>query len=302
MSAVEQLESRAGPTDLSKSERARTFLVDGLPDTALFDAQLQAQAPLGGVYPGGNSQVPFPLICDRYEVRRLGGTQFSLVDAIYSNDRRGRLNPAPDRTRPTYTTWEISYQKTQVDFPSILRYPLLVPGADVPAANTPTLDAKLHKISETLLVVHYSAVLQGLARPSIDLIHAQDNKIHKMPDNRIWLFSAGDIRQTEKSAWEVTYTWVRDTGTVTPGNYLNGPYQSFINLGNGRSLYSPGESLDLWVNIDPTVAIDPTASYVRSPFHVITYTIQGDMTPLFYQFMPYGYQPLGWQNLPGFNP
>jgi hypothetical protein len=305
MSAFElMVGSREGATDSSKDERRRLFRVDvGNPDSALFDAGLPA---LGTVYPTPPGHDPnpfFPLILDRYEVQQMGDGQNTVVTCIYTNDRRGRINPAPDRTKPAFTTWEITYQKTQIDFPSLLRYPLLVPGADVPATDTPTLDPKVHKITETLMVVNYSTVLQFVSRDQINAVQLQNNRIHRMPDNRIWLFTAGDIRQTEKAAWEVTYTWTRDTGTTLFPNYLGGEYQDFIDLGGGRELWSPTIlSVDEWSRIDAGVLNDPTAVYLRSPFHVITYVVTSDLEPQFYNFLPYRYDANGWQSLPGFRP
>lgn len=312
---IEQHVGRGGSSDSSKSERVRRFLVTGQPDTVLFDPELPQ---LGSVYPGGNPNVPFPLTLDRYDVSPVGDNVHSWVDCIYTNARSGRLDPSADRTKPGFATWEFTFQQHQVDFPSLLKYPLLVPGADIPAANTPALDAKIHKVTETMTVATYSAVLQGVSRAQIDLIRAQDNNIHKMPDGRIWLFSAGDLRQTEKSAWEVTYTWGLDVGTPEPPSYINPNdpnrpgtiYQWIVDLDGDASgipanqrrfLYSPTPREDMWQYIDASIAIQ-AGLLVRSPFHVIKYEVPSSMVPRFFQHCPYRYSPDGWQGLPGFNP
>lgn len=127
--AVELFDSyRLGASDGAKDERTRRFLVDFEPDQALNDPSLP---PFHSAYPAGNPAAPFPLLLDRYnivEVVKSPDHVRCIVEAVYTNDRRGRLAPSPDRTRPGYSSWEATYQDTQISFPTLIRYTLRVPG------------------------------------------------------------------------------------------------------------------------------------------------------------------------------
>lgn len=292
--------SRVGDTDSSKDYRVRRFLVDTPnPDMALTDGDLP---PMHSVYPAGNPNIPFPLIVDRYSVDEVGLPTHTVVVAHYTNDRRGRLNPLADRTRPTFDTLEYDTTDTTVDFYEILVYLLRVPGAAVLEANTPTTDVKTYKISESLDVITHSVSLSPFRLDAARTIGTQKNRIHKMPNGEIWLFKGGVIRQTEKSAWEVTYTWVFDKGTPEPTTFdthVAGTYTGVMSLGPNRTLYTPPPRLNAWPNLlDPTLPVD-LGVYIRSPYHIVKYWLPETFVPHFFEHCPYKYDPLGWQRLPG---
>jgi hypothetical protein len=305
----EQFKSRDGSGDPVKGERYRRFYVPLPPDTAHTWPELpQSGDPFPGQPPG---QI-FTIRMDRYDVAP-ADDGMSIVTAVYTNDRSGRLNPAPDRTEPSFKSWSMDFQEAAADYPTVMTYPLRIPGETGSGGPGRTADTTIYKIGEQLIVWERSIVLTNVTSDELRRIGAQNNKIHKIGD-RAYRFKAGRIHQTERTAWETVYTWIEDPGTPPPkgilgaftypanGGFSQGvpSYAGPVSVGpvtDERRIYVPPKTANqLLLQI---AGLSDTREYVRSPFHQIGFELTKDMIPQFWQHCPYDIEANGWQNLPG---
>lgn len=306
MPAYEVLDnSRGGPTDGSKSRRTRKFFVPAPPDTALLDPLVPQR---GSVYPGALPNQPFPLILDSYNVDPIGDADNqTFVTCIYTNDRSGRLNPAPDTTHPNFASDSINFQDTVAELPTIYRYRLKIPGAAQFEVDTPTAEEKGYKVEEVLTVRQYRVSLNPFNYKTISVLRAASGKLHMASDGSWWRFKVGRCQQTEKSAWETEYTWTNDSGTPAimginttsdPTEPGSPPYRPVGDPGDGVRWYFPPYGPNLMNGFGGNTA-DPKL-YTRSPWHILTYVLTKNMVPQWSQFCPYdASQPNGWKTLPG---
>jgi hypothetical protein len=295
----EQFKSRDGSGDPVKGERYRRFYVPLPPDTAHTWPELpQSGDPFPGQPPG---QI-FTIRMDRYDVAP-ADDGMSIVTAVYTNDRSGRLNPSPDRTEPAFKSWSMDFQESVIDFPTVLTYPLKIPGETGPAGQGRTADTTIYKISEQVIVWERAVVLSNVTFDELRRIGAQNNKIHKIGD-RAYRFKAGRLHQTERTAWETVYTWIEDAGTLAPLGILG----SFTYPANGGpvTVGPPADERQIYVPprltnqlLQQITGLADTRQYVRSPFHQIGFELTTGMVPQFWQHCPYEVEANGWQQLPG---
>ena len=294
--------SREGSSESAGDTRIRRFFVSAPTDAALFDPIIPT---LGSTYPGGNPNTPdiFKLKVDSYNVRKTGDGSVSEVDVLYSSNRSLRQLHKPDRTHTQFKAWEVSYQDTAIDLVTVYSYPLRVPG--VAAQTARGFENIVYKVEETRTVWERHISLTNISHADVATIGRQNNKIHYI-NGRLYRFKAGNFRQTEKAAWEGSYTWIEDTGTPVPFEIAGLPYPTGypakINIGPvsaERSLYLPPVTGNRWL---VQVGINDTNDYIRSPYHTITYHIDEDFVPLHVETTAYTLSEnggLGWQTLPG---
>ncbi len=296
------LQTRTGSSDFSKEQRTQRFYVDRIPDDALNDPQLP---PLGTAYPAGNPNTLFPMRLERYDVSVVPETGMSYVDCVYSSDRSARIRPVPDKTRPGYQGIETDFQDTSSDLPSILTFPLKIPGLNIIESETPGVEAKVYKIAETLTIHQVTVPISAPTTQQMAAIGIQNNRLHKFSNGRVYRYKAGSVKQSETSTWEASHTWIEDLGTPFPtGMFL--PFSSVNTQARYRYIgpptdkriwYFPQETINLLKFIDPLIN-DPLL-YVRSPYHVVTYALWENLEPEFTQYCPLRYDANGWQSLPG---
>jgi hypothetical protein len=301
----EKFKSRDGSGDPVKGERYRRFYVPLPPDTAHTWPELPQP---GDPFPGQPPGQIFAIRMDRYDVEP-EDDGMTIVTCVYTNDRSGRLNPSPDRTEPNFRSWSMDFQESVVNFPTVITYPLKIPGETGGGANGRTADTTIYTIPEQLIVWERSVVLSNITFDEVRRIGAQNNKIHKIGD-RAYRFKAGRCHQTERTAWETTYTWIEDPGTPPPlgllgafsypGNGGGNQYAGPVPVGNPideRNIYVPPKLGNLLAQ--QIAGLNDPRQYVRSPFHQIGFELTKDMVPQFWQHCPYEVEANGWQSLPG---
>lgn len=182
-------------------------------------------------------------------------------------------------------------------------YPLKVPGESGNQILTRAGDTIIYKIDETRVIYEISVVLQGMQNANnFALIGAQNNKLHLIR-GKMYRFKAGEIRQTEKTAWETTYTWTEDTGTRAPSGFGTGSaYQSILQIPpieDERTVYLPPAGPNKLLAYGINGFNDPIADYVRSPYHTISFYMNTAMVPQWFQVMGCTVDANGWTTLPG---
>lgn len=292
------LKTRGGATDPVKGKRVRVFYVDRAPDSALTDPELPQP---NSIYPTQGPGTLFPLKLDSYdwEVAENGNTY---VYCNYSNDRTGRLSPHPDTTHPDFKGWDIDEQDTSIDWPTLVRYRLKVPGESGGTAYTPAVDPTIYKIAESLTIFSRRVVLTNVTAVDLAKIRAQNGHLHKLPDGNVYRFKSGRATQTEVNAYETSYTFISDPGTPAPGHWRGAAYPEsgvipIPPAAEEREFYGPPVEQNNLIYLDPT--LNDGKRYTRSPFHIIDYVLDKDFKPIWHQFCPYTYEPNGWQQLPG---
>lgn len=299
---TELKDTRDGSTDLAKDERRRRFYVGVPPDAALFQAELPT---LGSDYPAGQATAN-PLSLDRFDVSDFGDGN-SLVVAHYTADRSARIVAKPDSTHPDFKSWSSTWQETTSDYPTVMTFPMKVPGqpAFTGARGAETIT---YKIEETRIIYERRMVLTRVQAEEIDKISNQNGKLHKIK-GKLYRFKASDLHQTEKTAWEVMYSYTFDGGTRQPAGYTYGrtgvqplgpvdrPYFHVGPPADERTLYIPPWGGNACYNIEP--GLNYPGLFVRDPFHVLTFVLRKDIIPDWFAVCPYAYEPEGWRQLPG---
>jgi len=293
---LQGVKSHGGSTDGSKAQIVLRYHVDSLPPGALSDITLP---PIGTPYPLLPPDPFFPMLADRYDWEPVGDNKSTWVDVVYSNDRSGRLAPHPDKTRPGFQSASVDFQDTLGEFPAVLTYPAKVPGTNGTTARFG--DTTIYKPEETRVVYEINVVLQGFQNANqFAVIGQQNGRLHKI-QGRYYRFKAGRITQTEKTAWETTYTWTEDTGTPPPLGFTpGGAYVATIPIGpsaDERTLFLPPAGQNKLKEYDAT--LNDNAIYVRSPYHFVSFYMTNAMQPVWYQILQHRLDANGWQALPG---
>jgi hypothetical protein len=300
---TERITTRPGAEDTITSDRVRIFDVQLSPDAATGPlAHTNGLPKLKTEYPiplPGNAEIK--LFADRYDkAAQSDGT--TEVTVVYSTDRAGRLRTAPDTTKPGFVSLSVVNQDAQVNLPMLFSFPLLVPG-NVALSQKPAIEDTIYHISETRTIYQCRVAIPFFPFADMDLIRKMNNKLNYI-NNQYCLFKAGQIHQTEKQAWEISYEWISDPGTgpllslPTVQTEPGGP--EFVVIGaeaDRRRLYTPPSGENKLKLLDPLLSDDE--EYVRSPFHTLTYYVTKQMVPVWLQFCPYKIDRLGWQALPG---
>lgn len=301
---TERITTRPGGEDIQTSDRYRVFDVQLAPDSATGAIAQSAGLPkLKSEYPIllGSSSDEIKLYADRYDksVQSDGTTE---VTVVYTTDRSGRLRTAPDTTRPGFISLSVVNQDAQVNIPMLFSFPLKVPG-NVVLSSKPAIEDTIYHISETRTIYQCRVAVDVFPYADADKIRKMNNKLNFI-NNQYCLFKAGQIHQTEKKAWEISYEWISDQGTgplLGLPTVQTGPEDPVhVVIGDpadGRKLFTPPSGENRMKLLDPLLA--DSEEYVRSPFHTLTYYVTKDMTPVWLQFCPYKIDRLGWRDLPG---
>jgi len=259
----------------------RTFIVDLAPEAVPFDGSVPG-------LPAVNSSHPIisAARADLLIARELPGKKdWSEVDLLYSNDRAfGHVTPPIDPSTPGFESWSISFQNVITRIPIARRATRTIPA---PLGGAPVIQTvwaygpdEVLEIQETQAIFAFRMVLNSIGPGVWGPIAEQNNKLHKLQDNRIYRFEAGDIHQTGENAWETTYSWVYDAGTLADTSPNATPVES------GNVIHPPAF---------------PGGFLSRLPFHqwVVCDDPAGSGLPEFVARCPYTSDLSGWQSLPG---
>ena len=306
MSVTRLVDSHGGPSDGLKHRRSIRLLVSTPPDGV--GPELQAAGYIEGTsYPNN----PAFGVLDSFEtepVIEVGGKQ-SIVTAIYTNDRTGRLNPRPDRTHPAFKTWEVSFVDRVSEIPYVFTFPMKDIGSGA-VSVTPGEELRKFQSDETDVVYQRSVVIQSLGYAEITAIKEQINAIHVYQGVAIRM-TKPIITRTETNAYEVTYSWeaddgtppiteVLETGAVIPWNGTHGIGPAALN----RFVHYPPALPNQLRQLPPPFATvgSPDATYTRSPFCSIEVYLLGNGEPpqFTHEIRHKIDRPEGWQTLPGF--
>lgn len=259
----------------------RTFIVDIAPENVPFDGSVPG-------LPAVNSSHPIipAARADLLVARELPGKKdWSEVDLLYSNDRAyGHHTPPIDPSAPGFLSWSISFQNVITRIPIARRATRVIPAPLGGAPTTQTVWAygpdEVLEVQETQAIFSLRVVLDNIGPSVWGPIAVQNNRLHKLQDNRIYRYEAGDIHQTGDKAWETTHSWVYDAGTQADTSPNASPPQA----GN--------------VIVPPAF---PGGFLGRLPFHqwVVYDDPAGSGLPLFVALNPYTSDLNGWQTLPG---
>ena len=281
---IEHISSGSMNRDLlSHGSKVRVFKVWGTTAAAIFnnpasiiDSTSSLALPALGTGTGDG------LTLDRYDI----GVENSVlvVNAIYSNDQRGRLSDRPPTPGPGIVLREGGFQTEKSKIPYAEKQRVYVvtatTGGIVSGWELKTFEDTYSLRRETYRV----RIPLGNLDAAIAAMEVQQNVLHLI-NGWYYRFAAGDYRAISSTEAEVVYNWFRDAGTLYP-------VAGHINT-SGKVVYP-----------QPMISKFPgdTPRWLRPPFHqVLPQLNDTDPTdpPLFYADLFYKVDELGWQTLVG---
>lgn len=305
---TERITSRPGSQDVLTAVRTRVFDVQLPPDSATGPAatgnsptplpKIESEYPVTIPVPGGE---PLKLFCDRYDLKdQEDGT--TEVTCVYTSDRSGRLNTAPDSTKPGFISLGATYEEFSTAIPVLFAYPIKSNGSSI-LSQKPNIEDTVYHVPSTRVVNRCQVTTGTYPYAYTDLLKKMSGKLNFI-NNDYYRFKAGTISQVEKKAWILSYEWLSDPGTApllnlpaVQSNPNEPPYVPIGPQADNRKAYFPPNQDNKMKLLDPTIQDDNL--YVRSPWHVLTYFTASDMIPIWLQYCPYAIDRLGWQQLPG---
>jgi hypothetical protein len=200
------LEAQYGTDRTGKETATRRFVVSTINPAAALEAENLPQP--------NTSHPDFPTVkLDRYSVS-VDGSGVCRVDCMYSADGRFIDVRRPNRDNPAWYHWGWAQRKVQVEIPMAIRSMVLATSG----AGT-EVEKKVWKIGKKIL--NETRVIRPLqVRVQIndvrifDVIAAQTDKLHRMPDGGYYHFEGATVSQVDDAGnYDISYTWERDTGT-----------------------------------------------------------------------------------------
>jgi len=260
---------------------SRRFLVDVTPDLVPLDGSIVGLPAINSSHP----TIPGAR-ADLIEASEVPGKKdWAYADVLYSTERKFGFPKQPIATNElTFKSWGMEPLTVDRAIPVAKKITRSVPSPSGGAPTTVTTwgygpDFTVSYF-ETVPIVIRKVVLSTFDSSIWNAIIEQNNKIHVLPDGLPYRFEAGAITQTTATAWETTYSWYGDTGSVAPK--LINP----ANLNNADIIYPPGL---------------PGFFYSRSAFGVWQ-VVHNPLNPWpkFIETFPYDDDtPGGWSTLPG---
>lgn len=173
-----------------------------------------ASALLAPGIPAVNSEHPdLPnLRLDRYQVSsQSDGT--CTVDCEYSNDSRFVDLRQPNKDSPTWYHWGWSMRKVMVDIPICVRSLVIADGLNGQVSKKVWKIAK-KQVGETRIIRPLNVRVKVPNVRDFDIIAAQTDKLHIMPDGKTYRFEGANVQQVDDEGYyDISYSWERDEGT-----------------------------------------------------------------------------------------
>jgi hypothetical protein len=288
------------PTAVERLSRKR-ITIDG-DGQAIGVREFVIEGTVEDVVPGTNG-IPGPgaifgagagafMTFDRIDSAPLGENSGQVVVTVsYSSDGRGEVGrvggrfdfPSPP---PGLDPVPQPGQNTSV-FIETVETPLVAGGfvlETIADSATTTVEVGTYKVAgtpgspvaevfvrEERLILEQTCSLPGFIRINqLQQIAAQTNRLHNLPDIGLVLFAGIVSPIREDTAPQVTYRWIKDNGTPSPGNTRVGPIEGL----SFPDFYS--------YEIVPRAADDNTAldnnplyqaaDKLRIPYHKLAYT------------------------------
>jgi hypothetical protein len=209
----------------------------------------QAAILADGIPAVSTSHPDFPsMLMDAYRVT-VASAGVTYVDCLYSSDRRYGQTRQPNKDNPSWFWWGWSTRETTIEIPIWRRRRVL----SAAAAGGSTLVYELGKFEK----VEYRIVRPLRVRVKIDnvrdldVIAAQINYLHIMPDGRTYLFLGATVQQVDDDGtYDISYEWILDEGTTyfppfppgdnagycvpIEGSLTRLPYQVFLGFQTGN--------------------------------------------------------------------
>lgn len=258
-----------------------TFLVDVPPISVPIDGSIPGLPAINSSHPS----IPGARVDQIVPLPVEGKVGYSDVQVLYSTNRSFSYPTQPiDPTQGGFNSWAVSFEDVTTEIPVIKRITRTVPQPSGGAPVTQSAWAYGPQVAlyiiETRAVFTYRFTLTSFSPAMWTAIHAQINKTHRLTDNNVYRFRAGDIVQTTETAWEASYSWEFDSGTYAP-NALNAVPPSL-----GALIYPPGFS---------------GGALTRLPYTqwAVGDNAVGGQPPTFILVEPFQFVPNGWQTLPG---
>lgn len=205
------LEAQYGIDRTGKETATRRFVVTTINPSAALEAENLPQP--------GTTHPDFPTIrLDRYSVS-VDGTGTCKVDCLYSMDGRFIDVRRPNKDNPAWYHWGWAQRKVQIEVPMAIRSKVLATTVGTLDNPSTQIEKKVWKIGKKQLsemrVIRPLQVRVQITNVRIfDIIAAQTDKLHLMPDGRFYHFEGATVNQVDDAGnYDISYTWELDTGT-----------------------------------------------------------------------------------------
>ena len=271
-----------GKDATGKKTAVRVFQAD-FTNTAGVESEFESNA-IYRQFPGDAS-----LTFDSYSIEINGtGAGFTLR-ANFSNFKAGRFATVPPRDSPVYYHWGWSDREVPAEVLSAVRewrtVTRNVAGVDTEEMFQVWVGRKV-KIYEVRPQRIFKRRVTGVSVEDFDAIATQRNRIHVLSGAK-WQFVGGNVRETDGTSFDVTYTWEQDKGTMEPTPFVDPAIPS-------RWVFCPF--------LRPPGVQVPTGMF-RLPYEQIGVVIPPadprTSIPLPTGMFPYTEDPTGWRSLPG---
>jgi len=201
------LEAQYGQDRTGKETAMRRFSVPTLNPSAALEAEN---------LPKVNTAHPdIPSVrLDRYSVS-VDPTGTCRVDCMYSSDGRYIDLRTPNRDQPAWYHWGWAQRKVQVELPVAIRAMKLSTAGDGTEVEKKVWTIGKKIINEMRVVRPLQVRVQVTDVRIFDVIARQTDKLHRMPDGRLYHFEGASVSQVDDAGnYDISYTWELDPGTT----------------------------------------------------------------------------------------
>jgi len=213
-----------------KSSANRRFVVDTLSKQAAILAD--------GIPAVSTSHPDFPsMLMDAYRVS-VSNDGVTYVDCLYSSDRRYGQSRSPNKDNPAWFWWGWATRETTVEIPIWRKRRVL--SAAVTGGSTLVYElGKFEKVEYRIVRPLRVRVKISNVR-DLDVIAAQINYLHNMPDGNLYLFTGANVQQVDDDGtYDISYEWICDEGTTYFPPFPEGDNAGYCNPVSGVLLRRP---------------------------------------------------------------
>ena len=177
------------------------------------------------------------LIVDTIDTQPDGNNGGTVVTCTYSTYRNVQFRVI-NRDNPVWYHWGWAQEQVMIDIPIAVRKQITTIGQDGSPefVKVWTIEKKQVKEYRVVRPLQVRVVTRNVR--TFDVIHEQTNKLHQMPDGKIYLFRGGSVNQVDDAptgpSYDISYNWIYDAGTTKFPAWgdENASYCTFFENGN----------------------------------------------------------------------
>lgn len=208
LQGIEQaLQAQYGQDRTGKETALRRFVVPTLnPQAALEAENLPAVSTT-------HPDIPTVRL-DRYNVS-VDSNGVCVVDCMYSSDGRFIDLRQPNRDQPAWYHWGWSQRKVQVELPMAIQSSVLSTAGGGTEVEKKVWKIGKKQINEMRIIRPLQVRVQITNVRIFDVIADQTDKLHRMPDGKLYHFEGAVVNQVDDAGnYDISYTWEYDPGTT----------------------------------------------------------------------------------------